>query len=192
MVPFLGGGLETWSWLVTLVCPLSRRRISASLRSFSSSCCCCCLIRAWASRSACSLFRISSFLRSINKAGIFKGDCWAEISSAQSSDMNGPVLDSKNPVRLICILFGSTIGLVGSSNKPFTYSTTTSSSNPSNSIIFSEIHGRITESSTLRISTFWSSSLGKLIDFNKDFSLSLKRVSCSLDVPLKKPASPMV
>jgi len=127
----------------------------------------------------------------MNKAGILRGDCWAESSRAQSSDMNAPVFDSKNPVKLICIFLGSTIGLVGSSSKPLTYSITTSSSKPSNSTILSEIHGLMTESSTFRMLTFWSSSLGKLIDLSSDFSLSLKRVSCSLEVPLKNPASPI-
>lgn len=103
--------------------------------------------------------------------------------------MNSGVCLVRNPVRLICIFLGSGVGCESSSSSPMAYSTTTSSSNPTSSMIFLTTHGRITVKLTLRISTFLSNSEGNFIDLRSLSSLSENLRSWSADVPLKKPKS---
>lgn len=97
------------------------------------------------------------------------------MSSSHSSAMNSAVLASKNPVSWICIFFAS--GYRPSSSMPTAYSSTTSSSKPSSSVMRRAIQGFITESSTLCMSTLVSKWRGNLSLRSSDASLSVNRLS---------------
>jgi len=100
--------------------------------------------------------------------------------------MNGSVCLSRNPSREIVIFLPSTIGFASSSNRPDTYSMTTSSSKPSRSMVFFAIQGFMTDSSTLRMSTLVLSSGGNFIVLKSFFSLSPNRMSWLAEVPLNE------
>ena len=170
-------------------------------------------------------WRISSFFSSTNVRGTPAGESCASRRRFHRAVIKAGVFEVRKPVRLICILRGSGVcmhecsvwdaatrefrqltGCESSSSKPMAYSTTTSSSKPTNSTTFLTIQGRMTDRFTFRMSTciamrhcdahiavhprrhtFLSNSGGNFIVLRSFNSLSENRRSWSAEVPLKKP-----
>ena len=135
------------------------------------------MARVFSSRVAC----ISRFFCSTNARGTPPTDAWALSRRRHSSFMNGAARFSKKPVSVICILRGS--GWLSDSNRLIMSSARISSSKPIICSTRVAIHGRITDTFTLDMSTRSLKTAGNLVVLINDASLSEKRESCSSDTP---------